>query len=330
MTLFRKGRKRYFNKITGYKNLIEFKETIDPFFLIRRTRDVADELPQLISRKLVLEMSEAQGKLYQKALSGELYQKLIKEKYFKFQEYASKKDELTEKEEKIYELLKEKYEESLTKDGMQKNKIAALSYCQLVSNGPGWLNEDGESSKETEFRRLFDQELTDEKVIVFTRFKSGIKRLSAILKNLGLKYTQITGDDSIDDRNKARKLFQDMDGDHNIIFITQAGSAAINLQAAGIILYYDTPWSYGDLYQSIGRAQRIGSIQKHILLLHMVNIKTIDEHVLDILDSKKDLINQVVGDIAEGALSFKDDEIVFQDDESTISALYDTVFKKVA
>lgn len=330
MTLFRKGRKRYFNKITGYKNLIEFKQTIDPFFLIRRTRDVADELPQLISRKLVLEMSEAQDKLYQKALSGELYQKLIKEKYFKFQEYASKKDELTEKEEKMYELLKEKYEESLTKEGMQKNKIAALSYCQLVSNGPGWLNEDGESSKETEFRRLFDQELTDEKVIVFTRFKSGIKRLSAILRNLGLKYTQITGDDSIDDRNKARKLFQDMDGDHNIIFITQAGSAAINLQAAGVILYYDTPWSYGDLYQSIGRAQRIGSIREHILLLHMVNVKTIDEHVLDILDSKKDLINQVVGDIAEGALSFKDDEIVFQDDESTISALYDTVFNKVA
>jgi SNF2 family DNA or RNA helicase len=124
--------------------------------------------------------------------------------------------------------------------------------------------------------------------------------------------------------------FQDMNQDCNVIFITQAGSAAINLQAAGVILYYDTPWSYGDLYQSIGRAQRIGSIREHILLLHMVNKKTIDEHVLDILDGKKGLINQIVGDIAEGAIDFKNDEVLFKEDESSVSALFDSVFSKVA
>lgn len=327
MTRWQKGRKRYFNKIVGYQNLAQFKTTIDPFFLIRRTRDVAAELPRLVSRKLILEMSEAQAHLYKRALSGELYQKLIKEKYFKFEQYASSKAELSEKEELIFEQLRIKYEESLTKEGLEKNKIAALSYCQLVSNGPGWLNEDGESSKETEFRRLFDQELSDEKVIVFTRFKSGIKRLSAILMDLGLKYVQITGDDSIEERSASRKLFQDMEKDCNVIFITQAGSAAINLQSAGVILYYDTPWSYGDLYQSIGRAQRIGSIREHILLLHMVNVETIDEHVLSILDSKKDLINQIVGDIAEGALAFKNDDIMFGDEESSVTALYNSVFK---
>lgn len=327
MTMWRKGRKQRFNKIVGYTNLQQFKETIDPFFLIRRTRDVASELPQLISRKLILEMSEAQAHLYQKALSGELYKDLIKDKYFKYENYInSKVEDPTDKENETFEILKMKYEESLTKEGMQKNKIAALSYCQLVSNGPGWLNEDGESSKETEFRRLFDQELSGEKTIVFTRFKSGIKRLSAILNDLGLKHVKITGDDSIDERTNARKSFQDLSNDCNVIFITQAGSAAINLQAAGVILYYDTPWSYGDLYQSIGRAQRIGSIQEHILLLHMVNKKTIDEHVLNILESKKDLINQIVGDIAQGAIDFKNDEVLFKEDESSVSALFDTVF----
>jgi SNF2 family DNA or RNA helicase len=329
MTRWQKGKKRYFNKVVGYKNLVQFKDTIDPFFLIRRTRDVASELPQLISRKLILELSEAQKILYRKALSGELYQRLIKEKYFKFEEYANTKvEDLTEKESKMYDLLRIKYEESLTKEGMAKNKIASLSYCQLVSNGPGWLNEDGESSKETEFRRLFDQELSDEKVIVFTRFKSGIKRLSAILNDLGLKHIKITGDEDLKERTNARKLFQDMTLDYNIIFITQAGSAAINLQAAGVILYYDTPWSYGDLYQSIGRAQRIGSIREHILLLHMINRNTIDEHVLGILEGKKSLINQIVGDIAQGAIDFKDD-VLFQEDESSVNALYNSVFSKV-
>lgn len=330
MSLWRKGKKRFFNKVVGYQNLAKFKDLIDPYFLMRRTRDVASELPQLISRKISLEMSDDQEQLYKKALSGELYQRLIKEKYFKYEQMLDSKIDRTEKEQKTYDLLKKAYDESLTKDGLTKNKIAALSYCQLVSNGPGWLGEEGESSKETEFKRLFDQELSEEKTIVFTRFKSGIKRLTPILDSLGIKHVQITGDDDVKARNESKKKFQDLGQDYKVIFITQAGSAAINLQAAGVILYYDTPWSYGDLYQSIGRAQRIGSIREHILLLHMVNKKTIDEHVLKILEGKKDLIGEIIGDIAEGAIEFKDGEILFKDEEGSVDALYGSVFSKVA
>ncbi len=146
-----------------------------------------------------------------------------------------------------------------------------------------------------------------------------------ILDDLKLSHTKITGDDSADDRKKARLAFQDASQEMNTIFITSAGSAALNLQAANVILFYDTPWSYGDLYQTIGRAQRIGSIYEHIHLIHMVNSKSIDEHVLQILESKKSLINDIMGDIAEGAIDFKDD-VVFKDDESSIDALFTSVF----
>jgi len=269
-------KKRYFNKIVGYKNLKEFKERIDPFFLIRRTREVADELPHLISKKVILEMTEKQAKLYKEALSGELFRRLIKAKYFEFQEYMDGNPNPTDKELDILEKLQFKYDESLTAEGLAKNKIAALSYCQLVSNGPGWLKQDGESSKEKEFKRLFEQELSTEKVIVFTRFKSGIPRLEAIMDELELKHEKITGDSSGEERKEARLKFSDSEKDVNAIFITYAGSAALNLQSANVILFYDTPWSYGDLYQTIGRAQRIGSIYEHVHLIHMVNTKTID------------------------------------------------------
>jgi SNF2 family DNA or RNA helicase len=326
MSIWRQGRKRYFNKIVGYKNLNKFKEIITPYFLMRKTQDVAKELPKLISRKLILEMTSIQEQLYKKALSGQLYREIIKDKFFKFQEYLSTLLVYSDKDQEKYENLKRKYEESLTKEGLIKNKIAALSYCQLVSNGPGWINEEGESSKETEFKRLFEQELIDEKTIVFTRFKSGIKRLENILNELSIKYVKITGDEDIKDREKAKKLFQDLDNEYKVIFITQAGSAAINLQAAGVILYYDTPWSYGDLYQSIGRAQRIGSLKEHILLLHMINKNTIDEHVIKILESKKELINEIMGDIAIGAIEFDKNDIIFKDNESSIDELFNNVF----
>jgi SNF2 family DNA or RNA helicase len=328
MQIFRKGKKQRFNKIVGYQNLAQFKSVIELFFLIRRTREVADELPKLISKKLVLELTPEQSALYKQALSGDLYKRLIKDKFFKTQKRVDALAEPTEKDLELLEKLREKYDESLTKDGMQKNKIAGLSYCQLVSNGPAWLGEEGQSSKEMEFERLFDQELMGEKVIVFTRFKSGIPRLEKILTGLDTpaKYVKITGDNSSDERTEAKKIFQNTDSGVNIIFITGAGSAAINLQAASVILFYDTPWSYGDLYQTIGRAQRIGSIYEHICLMHMVNRDTIDEHVLKILESKKGLISSVMGDIAEGAIDFKNDDLMFKDDESSIEALYSSVF----
>ena len=320
--------RRFVSKVVGYQNLDKFKQRIDPYFLIRKTRDVADELPRLISKKIVVDMTTAQRNLYAQALSGDLYRRLIEDKFNEFSEYAKQKDELTEKEEKVLRLLSKRYNESLTEYGMEKNKVAALSYCQMISNGPAWLNEEGEGAKEEEFRRLFDQELSEEKTIVFTRFKRGIPKLQAILDELGIEHVKVTGDVTGADRDIARLAFQDTTKNIKVIFITQAGSAALNLQCANVLLFYDTPWSYGDLYQTIGRAQRIGSIHPHVYLLHLVSRGTIDEHVLKILKGKKELINDIMGDIAEGTLDFKKADLLFDDDEGAVNALFDSVFEK--
>jgi SNF2 family DNA or RNA helicase len=321
-----------FNKVIGYKNLDLFRETIDPYFLIRRTRDVANELPSLISKKIVLEMSDKQRMLYRDALNGTIYRERVKVQYYEYRELVENAPEVTDEMADKLEKLYERYEMSLTEDGMAASKVTALSYCQLVSNGPQWLDPDesGESSKETEFRRVCDQELRCEKTIVFTRFKSGISRLEAILDELEIDHRKITGDVTGEDRDKARLEFQDTKKDIPIIFITQAGSAALNLQSANVLLFYDTPWSYGDLYQTIGRAQRIGSVHPHLHVIHFCNRKTIDEHVLKILEDKKDLITDVMGDIAEGAIEFGKTDVAFKDDESSVDALFSSVFRKVA
>lgn len=328
----RGGKIRFFTEIVGYKNLDKFRETMDPYFLIRKTRDVANELPSLISKKVVLEMTDKQKALYRDALNGTIYRERVKVRYYECRDMVETATTVTEEMAEELEKLYARYQESLTEDGMAKSKITALSYCQQISNGPQWLdpNEEGESSKEIEFRRVCDQELRDEKTIVFTRFKSGIPRLEAILDDLGIGHRAIHGDVSQTDRDKFRLEFQSAEKDIPIIFITQAGSAALNLQTANVLLFYDTPWSYGDLYQTIGRAQRIGSIHPHVHVIHFCNQKTIDDHVLKILEEKKDLITDVMGDIAEGAIEFNKKEVEFLDDESSVDALFNTVFRKVA
>jgi SNF2 family DNA or RNA helicase len=177
----------------------------------------------------------------------------------------------------------------------------------MVSNGPSLVNQPGESSKNDEFLRLIKEELINEKVILYTRFKSGIPSLEVICERNNIKYVKITGDDSDLDRQKSRHRFQN-EKDCNLIFITAAGSSALNLQAAGCIIFFDTPWSYGDLVQTIGRAQRIGSIQEHIFIIHLVNKGTIDMKVLSKVSDKKDLSDQILGDTSVGALDFSTNE----------------------
>jgi SNF2 family DNA or RNA helicase len=221
-----------------------------------------------------------------------------------------------EKTLKRYEGLKERYEATLTEDGRKRGKLAALTYCQMISNGPSLVGEPGESSKEEEFRRLISDEFTQEKIIVFTRFKRGIPNLEVICERCNIQYTKITGDiTSVAERDRARHRFME-DPTCRIIFITTAGSASLNLQAAGVIIFYDTPWSYGDLVQTIGRAQRIGSIQEHVVLLHLANKGTIDMRVLNRVADKKELSDEVLGDTAMGALDFTEHE------ERVLDSLY--------
>jgi SNF2 family DNA or RNA helicase len=310
---------RYIPKIIGYKNLAQFKQTLDPYFLIRRKEEVATELPRLISKKIVLEMLPEQKDLYRKALTGILYEEKTRQEYFEILDLI-RNGQTDDRTQKRFAELKEKYDQFSTTEGRKRGKLAALTYCQMISNGPALVNEPGESSKEEEFLRLMKDELVADKVILFTRFKSGIPSLEIICERNNIKYTKITGDQNDKERKEARIQFQ-TDPECNLIFITTAGSESLNLQAASCLIFYDTPWSYGDLVQTIGRAQRIGSLREHVLILHLANKSTIDMRVINKVSDKKDLSDEILGDTAQGALEFTAHE------DKVVDALYDELLK---
>jgi SNF2 family DNA or RNA helicase len=306
------GKDRYFPKIIGYKNLPQFKQVLDPYFLIRRKEEVASELPRLISKKIVLEMMPEQKDLYRKALSGILYEERTKQEYFEVMDKI-RLGQVDDKTQERFKELKEKYDRFSTGEGKKRGKLAAITYCQMISNGPALVHEPGESSKEEEFVRLMTEELVTDKVILFTRFASGIPSLEVWCERKGIKYTRITGAENDRERQEARIKFQ-TDPTCNLIFITTAGAASLNLQAASCLIFYDTPWSYGDLVQTIGRAQRIGSLRDHVLILHLVNKGTVDVRVINRVTDKKDLSDEILGDTAQGALEFTANEDRVVDD----------------
>lgn len=258
-------RGRRIPQLVQYKNLDRFAEIIKPFYIGRTKREVAPDLPRIITKNVFLEMKGPQLRRYQDALDGLL--------------------ELPDGSEKSPEAL------------------AKLTYCQLISNSPRLIGyPEEESSKEEELQRLLSDELEGEKVIIFTISKEWIDYLSRQYPN-SLK---ITGSVSGIDRKKAIDLFTSSPT-HNIIFINKAGIESINLQAAGHIILLDMPWSFGDLLQCLGRAQRIGSTHSSIVAHYFMNTGTIDEYKRQVLLGKKNLVERIFGADAEQTLQSSSD-----------------------
>jgi len=279
----RRGRK--IKKIVGYKNLDHFKKTIYPFFLGRKKADIASDLPEIISQEVITKMDEKQTELYEDVVKGFL--DFNKFSLHNFQLFLDGEDG-----ESLEDINKTKYIDKLT----------ALIYCQQISNSPHTLGFNTLSSKEEELIRRLSNELAGEKVVIYSRFKKMVDRLEDLIKTkIKVECTKITGDIKSRQREENKNRFNESQ-DCNIILINSAAKEAMNLQSSGYLIFFDMPFSYGDFLQIIGRIHRIGSPHEKIMLLYMINKDTVDEKVMKILTSKKDLFDKVLGDSAKGAL----------------------------
>ena len=290
-------------QVLGYKNLDGFRSVIDPYFLGRPKHAVSDELPTLITKEIVCPMSQAEDIKYAEALEGLL--------------------QLGDGEIRDYDDNKALVSLIYTQQIVNSLTLLKFKEGQEIGERQWGFEEDdwiehkvGKlGAKEQALVDLFEDEIgDDDKVIVYTRFESLVGRLQAILKKLKIKSVRITGKEKGHEREAAQDSFQDLKSDVRVIFITDAGNEAINLQAAAAMIFYDMPWTWGDYVQTLGRMIRIGSPHKGVRAYHFlaerpatkrVDRKTIDHHVLMLLRRKKNLIDKVLGEAAVGALKFE-------------------------
>lgn len=268
--------------IVGYrkKDIEKFKEMIDPYFLGRPKHEVAEELPVLTCKLVKCEMSNAQKRMYDEALSGTMF---------------------------------------LGGEETEVSKLTAIIYCQQIANHPALINQGGDgddlfsdlmgiektdsTGKSGKFDELFDilreGDLSEEKVIIFSRFKKMVnliqERIKEEFKSEPDYCVRVTGDEDDEERKRSRDLFQDMESKTRIICITMAGGEAINLQSAKAIIFYDTPWSAGDYLQILGRMIRIGSSYQGVYAIHLISDDSVDQHVMNVLSKKMELVEGVLG-----------------------------------
>jgi len=284
------GKKRV-SKLSGHKNLPVFRTMIEPYFLSRTPREVGGELPEIVPKKVSLEMTGDQAKYYDQCALGVL-NKTTHNPY-------TGEDEETKIE----------------------GSLSILMYSMLISCAiqmiPGYEHTKGYSAKEEKILEYLGGDLSNEKVVVFSFFKKWLYRLNEITqKELGFKPLMLTGDTKIKERDEVKARFnQNDDDDSRVVFITMAGGVGINLTIAKYMLLPNYPWSYGDFRQIAGRISRLGSLHSQVLAIFLSNQRMIDDHVLNTLRSKQDLSQAVhddsitsLGDLSGGDI----DKIIIQ------------------
>jgi len=153
-----------------------------------------------------------------------------------------------------------------------------------------------------------NKDFGDDSVAVCAVSRQLIELLSGEMTKAKIPHGLITGAQTEDERQQAVDDFQS--GKIKwILFTAQAGGVGITLTAARRLVMLQRPWSLVDHKQALDRVHRIGSeIHDSVIITDYVTEGTIEERVLQVLETKADNFEQIVRDKTALLALLKDDK----------------------
>ena len=150
-----------------------------------------------------------------------------------------------------------------------------------------------------------------ERVLVFTQFKEIAEDLASYLESIfHAKGYVIHGGTPV---TKRTKIVEDFQGERYVPFIVlsvKAAGTGLNLTKANHVIHFDRWWNPAVENQATDRAFRIG--QKKDVVVHKFVCKgTIEEKIDAMLQSKKELAENVIGSGAEKWITELSNEELF-------------------
>ena len=138
-----------------------------------------------------------------------------------------------------------------------------------------------------------------ERVLIFTQFREITEYLAAFLESLsGRKGYVLHGGTSIKKRTEIVESFQGEKYVPFIVLSVKAGGTGLNLTKANHVIHFDRWWNPAVENQATDRAFRIGQ-SKDVMVHKMVCEGTIEEKINLMINSKKELAENVIGSGAE-------------------------------
>lgn len=244
------------------------KSMVAPFMLRRLKTDksIISDLPEKMEMIDYTEMSKKQIVLYRKIVS--------------------------EMEEKI-----------LNSEGIERRGIvlATITKLKQVCNHPDQYLGQQIFAEEESGKLALLKELCEtiyekrERVIVFTQFREITEQLAKLLsKTFHGDGFVLHGGTSIAKRGKIVEAFQGEKYVPFIVLSVKAGGTGLNLTKANHVIHFDRWWNPAVENQATDRAFRIGQT-KDVLVHKLVSKGTIEEKIDAMIESKKELAENVIG-----------------------------------
>lgn len=176
----------------------------------------------------------------------------------------------------------------------------ASSYAELevdeTTGEPRAILSDPSCKVDALMNDIKSGDFGDDSVAVCAVSRQLIDLLSAALTKAEIPHGLITGAQNEDERQWAIEDFQSGKTKW-ILFTAQAGGVGVTLTAARRLIMLQRPWSLVDYKQALDRVHRIGSeIHDSIIITDYVTEGTIEERVIEVLDTKADNFEQIVRD----------------------------------
>jgi len=140
----------------------------------------------------------------------------------------------------------------------------------------------------------------DEPCVVFTRFRSEVKQIRAMIESFKQKGEKPRTVCQIASGIDERDLFASGKADICVVNIQSGGVGLNELVRARYAFYYSTGYSSGDFEQSKARIRRPGSdLTKKVLYYHIIAKNTMDEVIKKSIDKKLNIIQTVLQDFSK-------------------------------
>ncbi len=255
---------------------------IRPFVLRRKKEEVLTELPDKMEEIAYCDLSEEQQRVY---------------KHY-------------------YERNRSALYESLEKDSaIHLHVFSLFNTLKLICNHPALLSNKAnytkhESGKWELFVELLDEcRSSGQKLVVFSQYLGMLDIIEQYLHEQEIIFASLRG--KTKERGEQIKKFQEDPACEVFVGSLKAAGVGIDLTAGSVVIHYDRWWNPAKEDQATDRVHRMGQ-QRGVQVFKLVTKHTIEEHIHHLIESKKGLIEGVIGyDETEEIKRLNREEIIY-------------------
>ncbi|MBR0028080.1 MAG: DEAD/DEAH box helicase [Clostridia bacterium] len=255
-----------------------FRARIKPFMLRRMKRDVLKELPDKIENTMYAELTGDQKEVYSAYLA----------------------------------VAKKETREYLDEGGKGRMKILSLIMrLRQICCHPVLFDENykKDSAKLDLLMELtHNARSAGHRILIFSQFTSMLDIIRKELEKAECTYFYLDGHTPPAERNDLSRRFNSGEGEVFLISL-KAGGVGLNLTGADTVIHYDPWWNPAVMDQASDRAYRIGQT-KAVQVIRLAAKGTIEEKIIMLQESKRNLADDIVRVNTETFASLSDKEIL--------------------